>query len=41
VTALSDAWHAAIPDDPLPRQVAPFMIEENFGLPTPGPTATL
>jgi parvulin-like peptidyl-prolyl isomerase len=40
VTALSDSWHDAIPDDPLPRQVAPFMIEENFGLPTPGPTAT-
>jgi parvulin-like peptidyl-prolyl isomerase len=40
VTVLSDSWHDSIPDDPLPRQVAPFMIEENFGLPTPGPTAT-
>jgi parvulin-like peptidyl-prolyl isomerase len=40
VTSLSDVWRSAIPSDPLPRDVAPFMIEENFKLPTPVPTAT-
>lgn len=40
VTVLSDAWKQAIPADPLPREVAPFLREENFGLPTPAPTAT-
>ncbi len=38
VQPLNEAWQAAIPDDPLPRQVAPFLIEANFGLPTPAPT---
>jgi hypothetical protein len=38
LTALSDAWRTAIPRDPLPRQVAPFLSEEAFGLPTPLPT---
>jgi parvulin-like peptidyl-prolyl isomerase len=38
LTALSDAWRTAIPSDPLPRQVAPFLSEETFGLPTPLPT---
>jgi parvulin-like peptidyl-prolyl isomerase len=39
LTTLSDAWQSAIPTDPLPRQVAPFLSEEAFGLPTPLPTA--
>ncbi|MCS6871733.1 MAG: peptidylprolyl isomerase [Anaerolineae bacterium] len=39
LTTLSDAWRTAIPSDPLPRQVAPFLSEEAFGLPTPLPTA--
>ena len=38
VAALSDAWRDAIPEDPLPRDVAPFLREEFFGLPTPAPT---
>lgn len=40
VQGLSDAWREAIPEDPLPRQVAPFLVEENFGLPTLIPTGT-
>ncbi len=39
VVALSEAWKDAIPTDPLPRDVSPIMREENFGLPTPLPTA--
>jgi parvulin-like peptidyl-prolyl isomerase len=39
LTPLSDAWQAAIPTDPLPRQVAPFLSEEAFGLPTPQTSA--
>ncbi|MFQ3536308.1 MAG: peptidylprolyl isomerase [Aggregatilineales bacterium] len=38
LTTLSDVWQSAIPTDPLPRQVAPFLSEEAFGLPTPLPT---
>jgi parvulin-like peptidyl-prolyl isomerase len=40
VTVLNDSWKQAIPTDPLPRDVSPLMIEENFGLPTPQPTIT-
>lgn len=40
VMPLSDVWKNAIPADPLPRDVSPLMREENFGLPTPGPTQT-
>ncbi len=36
---VSEVWRQAIPTDPLPRQVAPFLTEETFGLPTPAPTA--
>lgn len=39
VTSLNDTWQTLIPTDPLPRDVAPFMTEENFGLPTPVPTS--
>ncbi len=39
LTTLSEGWRSAIPTDPLPRQVAPFLSEEAFGLPTPLPTA--
>jgi parvulin-like peptidyl-prolyl isomerase len=40
VQALSDAWRDAIPGDPLPRDVAPYLTEAFFGLPTPAPTGT-
>jgi hypothetical protein len=40
VAPLSDAWRKAIPADPLPREVAPFMREELLGLPTPNTTTT-
>lgn len=40
VTTLTDAWKTAVPGDPLPRDVATFMTEENFGLPTPVPTGS-
>ncbi len=40
VTQHSDVWRAAVPRDPLPREVAPYLTEENFGLPTPPPTST-
>jgi len=40
VQSLTDAWKQAIPGDPFPRDVAPFLSEENFGLPTPVPTPT-
>lgn len=39
VTTLSEIWKANIPRDPLPRDVSPLLVEANFGLPTPVPTA--
>lgn len=38
VVKLSESWRQAIPADPLPREVSPLMVEQNFGLPTPIPT---
>ncbi|MBX3083984.1 MAG: peptidylprolyl isomerase [Anaerolineae bacterium] len=38
VTSYTESWKDAIPTDPLPRDVAAFMKEENFNLPTPAPT---
>jgi parvulin-like peptidyl-prolyl isomerase len=38
VAPLSDAWLALTPTDPLPKQVAPYLTEENFGLPPLVPT---
>jgi parvulin-like peptidyl-prolyl isomerase len=38
VQSFGDAWKTQIPADPLPRQVAPFLVEESFGLPTLVPT---
>jgi parvulin-like peptidyl-prolyl isomerase len=40
VVTLSDTWKRSIPTDPLPRDVSPLMVEQNFGLPTPQPTLT-
>jgi hypothetical protein len=38
VASLGDVWRDAIPNDPLPRQVAPYLAEEYLGLPTLTPT---
>lgn len=40
VVQVSEVWRNAIPTDPLPIQVAPFLTEASFGLPTLVPTAT-
>jgi parvulin-like peptidyl-prolyl isomerase len=40
VRTLSDAWRDAMPADPLPRDVATYLTEEFFGMPTPAPTGT-
>jgi len=40
VRAQDDIWKQVIPTDPIPVQVAPYMREENFGLPTLAPSET-
>lgn len=40
VRAQDNIWQQLIPTDPIPVQVAPYMREENFGLPTLAPSET-